>query len=256
MSISFDQAAEYYDRTRAVPDSVMARLVPLLMAELRAGEPCLEIGVGTGRIALPLVEGGVRVVGVDISREMLRRLVEKMEGPWPAVVLSDATRLPFAEGTFGPAIAAHVLHLIRDWRRAVAEVVRVVRPGGVFVASRGGRERPQWLEALTAYFFREAGNPPWRPGASSIDDVDAHMRELGITARALPDVGLETTVSIEQVILNLEAGYWSACWTIDPEVRMRAAARTRDWARHEFGDLGTARHTTWESSTWHAYELP
>jgi hypothetical protein len=131
-----------------------------------------------------------------------------------------------------------------------------VRPGGVFIVSRGGRNRSAWLQAVTEHFFSEAGNPPWPPGADSIEAVDAHMRDLGVDERPLPDLGLQTLVSVEQVIANLEAGYWAACWGIDSETRVRAATRTREWARLEFGDLDDARHANWESSTWHAYDLP
>jgi SAM-dependent methyltransferase len=254
-SVSFDQAADYYDRTRGVADSVMARVIPLLVAELPPGEPCLEIGIGTGRIAVPLAGEGVRIAGVDISSEMLRKLIAKRRGPWPQVAIADATRLPFGEATFGSAIASHVLHLIPGWKEAVSEVLRVVRPGGVLLVSRGGRDRPAWVESITRYFFRQAGDPPWPPGAASIDVVDAHMRELGIGAKPLPDLGIETEVSVEEVIANLERGYWAACWSIAPEVRAAAAAATREWATREFGDITASRHTVWESSTWHAYRL-
>ena len=256
MSVSFDRAADYYDRTRAVPDAVMAQLVPLLVEQVGTGELCLEIGIGTGRIALPLVDAGVRIVGVDISSGMLHKLAAKRHSPWPQVAVGDATRLPFRNATFGSAIASHVLHLIPQWREAVAEVARVVRPGGVFIASRGGANRPQWLQDVTGRFFREAGDPPWPPGASTIEEVDEQMRQLGVVPRSLPDLGLETSVSVEEAIANLEAGYWAACWSIDPGVRATAAARTREWARHEFGDLDASRHTAWESSTWHVYDLP
>lgn len=254
-SVSFDRAADYYDRTRAVADDVMAQLVPILMAELPPAEPCLEIGIGTGRIALPLVAAGARVIGVDISSEMLRKLIAKRRGPWPEVAVADATRLPFRKATFGSAIASHVLHLMPAWKDALSEIKRVVRPGGVLLVSRGGRDRPAWLESVTRYFFREAGDPPWPPGAATIDEVDAHMRELGIGAKPLPDLGIETEVSVEAAIGNLEAGYWAACWSIAPDVRARAAAATRRWAASEFGDLSASRHTVWESSTWHAYRL-
>jgi ubiquinone/menaquinone biosynthesis C-methylase UbiE len=256
LSISFDQAADYYDRTRAVPDSVMAELVPLLVQQLPLAETCLEVGVGTGRIALPLVDAGVRLVGVDISGEMLQRLIAKRRGQQPQVAIADATRLPFADATFGSAIASHVLHLVPAWREAVAEVIRVVRPGGVFLVSRGGRDRSPWLQEVTRHFFHEAGDPPWPPGAASIDDVDAAMREHGVTPRALPDLGLESTVSIEHVIGNMEEGYWAACWAIDPPIRAQAAAATRAWAKGRFGDIDAEQHAVWESSTWHAYDLP
>jgi SAM-dependent methyltransferase len=255
-SVSFDQAADYYDRTRAVADPVMAQLIPLLVAALPPSEPCLEVGIGTGRIALPLVDAGVQVAGVDISSEMLRKLIDKRRGPWPQVAIADATRLPFRDATFGSAIASHVLHLIPRWKDAVKEVTRVVRPGGVFLVSRGGRDRPAWLQSITRHFFVEAGDPPWPPGAASIDVVDAHMRELGVDAKPLPDLGIETEVSVDEVIGNMEAGYWAACWSIAPGTRAKAAAATREWATREFGDLSASRRTVWESSTWHAYRLP
>jgi ubiquinone/menaquinone biosynthesis C-methylase UbiE len=256
LSISFDRAADYYDRTRAIPDSVMARLIPLLVAELPAGELCLEIGIGTGRIALPLIDAGVNIMGIDISQEMLHRLVAKARDGRPPVAVADATNLPFESGTFGSGIASHVLHLIPGWRPAVAELMRVIRPGGVLLVSRGGRDRAPWIQDITHHFFHEAGDPPWPPGAGSIDEVDAHMRDFGVGARALPDLGVESPVSAEQVIANMEAGYWAACWAIDPAVRARAAAATREWAAREFGDLTVAHHVVWETSTWHAYHLP
>ena len=255
-SVSFDRAAGYYDRTRAVADGVMAQLVPLLVAEIPAGEACVEIGVGTGRIALPLVEAGVRIIGVDISTEMLRKLIDKRRREWPQVAVADATRLPFRDASFGSAIASHVLHLIPGWKQAVAEVRRVVRPGGTFLVSRGGRDRSPWMQEVTRHFFIEAGDPPWPPGAASIDDVDSLMREQDVTVRPMPDLGLESLVSVEHVIGDMEAGYWAACWNITPAVRTRAAAATREWAAAKFGDLEEVRHAVWESSTWHAYDLP
>ena len=234
----------------------MARLVALLIAQLPADELCLEIGIGTGRIALPLVEAGVHVVGVDVSTEMLRKLVEKTTTDWPQIAVSDATRLPFGDATFGSAIAAHVLHLIPEWRTAVAEVVRVTRPGGLFLASRGGADRPQWYQDVVGHFFHECGDPPWPPGAASIEVVDSHMRQLAVTPRSLANLGLETQVSIDHVISDMERGYWAACWTIDSDVRREAARRTREWAERGFGDITAVLHTSWESSTWHAYDLP
>ncbi|HEV3273812.1 MAG TPA: class I SAM-dependent methyltransferase, partial [Candidatus Dormibacteraeota bacterium] len=99
----------------------MARLVPMLVAEIPQEGRCLEIGVGTGRITLPLARAGVSMVGVDISREMLRKLIQNSDGAPPAVVIGDATRLPFGEGKFSAVIAAHVLHLIPEWRQAIVE---------------------------------------------------------------------------------------------------------------------------------------
>jgi SAM-dependent methyltransferase len=135
-SVNFDRAAGYYDATRALPETTMAQLTALLAAELAERQPCLEIGVGTGRFALPLRAAGIAMAGTDISGAMLRRLAANAGGgsPFP-LAQADATRLPFAAGTFGSVLAVHVLHLIPDWRVAVDEAVRVLRPGGALVAS-------------------------------------------------------------------------------------------------------------------------
>jgi ubiquinone/menaquinone biosynthesis C-methylase UbiE len=251
-SVSFDRAADYYDRTRALPDEAMARLISSLAANLPAGELCLEIGVGTGRMALPLTHAGVRLVGVDISRQMLARLRGKSRGAWPPLAVADATRLPFAGHTFGGAIAAHVLHLIPAWKVAVEEVVRVLRPGGVLLANRGARDRPGWRHDLVDKFFAEAGNRPWPPGLDRIEDLDEYMRSREITIRELPTIPFEAVVSVNEVLDNLEAGYWSACWELDEETRRRAAAVTREWARRELGRLDVPRPSV-ETVVWHAY---
>ena len=108
-SVNFDRAAGYYDATRALPATPMAQLTGLLAAELAGRQPCVEIGVGTGRFALPLREAGIAMAGTDISGAMLRRLAANAGGgsPFP-LAQADATRLPFAAGTFGSVLAVHV----------------------------------------------------------------------------------------------------------------------------------------------------
>src|SRR5262245_20433845 len=78
--VSFDRAAEFYDQTRALPAAALDGVVDLLGAELEGRGRCLEIGVGTGRIALPLSGAGVPMAGVDVSAQMVARLLEKSGG--------------------------------------------------------------------------------------------------------------------------------------------------------------------------------
>jgi ubiquinone/menaquinone biosynthesis C-methylase UbiE len=146
----------------------MARIVQTLLAELPARGLCLEIGVGTGRIALPLIRAGRLVVGVDISLEMMRRLVDNAAGSPPPLVAGDATRLPFRDRSFTSAIASHVLHLIPAWHLAVDELLRVMAPGGGLVATRGRRHADDWSAKVSRHFFAEAGDPPWPPGVDQI----------------------------------------------------------------------------------------
>jgi SAM-dependent methyltransferase len=252
LSVSFDRAAAYYDATRSLPDALMDELVTRLVAELPRDSRCLEIGVGTGRIALPLTRRGIRIVGVDISAAMLGKLREK--DPTLPVARADATRLPFADSTFGSAIASHVLHLIPAWKQALDELFRVVEPGGVLIASRGGRVRVEWQNAVRRRFFDEAGQQASSPGADRMDVVDAEMRRRGAGVREIEDVNAESTSTVAAVIDALEQGVFSACWSLDDQTRRRAASATRAWAAKELGDLDAPRPLR-HSSDWRAYAL-
>lgn len=254
-SVSFDQAAAYYDDTRSLPEMLMQQLVPMLLAELPRDGRCLEIGVGTGRIALPLLEGGIDIVGVDISLEMLRRYVAKAGSRSIKVAIGDATHLPFADRSFTGAIASHVLHLIPGWKAALDELMRVLAPGSVLLASRTGDARADWQNLVTRRFYVEAGDPPWPPGMGQIEELDEEMSRRGVSIKRLDDVFNEIWLSMGEVLDLLEKGIYAACWSIDAETRRRAAAATRQWASRELGDLDEKRRTR-SSSDWRAYRLP
>ena len=92
--ISFDRAAETYDVTRGLPPPIMDASVDAL-ARVLAGRRVLEVGVGTGRFALPLRDRGIRVVGLDISRNMIAKARAKGgASPAPRVRDADSVRGP------------------------------------------------------------------------------------------------------------------------------------------------------------------
>ncbi|MEO8744376.1 MAG: class I SAM-dependent methyltransferase [Candidatus Dormiibacterota bacterium] len=231
----------------------MERLVSMLRTEIPPGT-CLEIGIGTGRIALPLADAGVSIVGIDISREMLRRLMSKAGTNPPPVAVADATRLPFRDASFDSAIASHVFHLIPRWTTAIDELARVLKPGGLIFAARGGRRPDEWARELIRRFYAEAGESPGVPGADKIEEVDEHMLARGATVRELPTLSVETSSSVNDLLENLEAGYWSACWSLDEATRKRAAIVARAWAEAALGDLDEQRPHS-ELTIWHTYEL-
>ena len=165
-SISFDHAADFYDETRALPPEVASRLTEALLREIEgvADGAVLEVGVGTGRIARPLAERGVRVCGVDIAPRMLDRLRQQLTPRHlpPDLLLADATRLPLATARFRAIIICHVLHLVSDWRAAIDEMLRVLAPGGVLLHVVDERQRDDWRAALKLLegLLRERGFVP------------------------------------------------------------------------------------------------
>lgn len=129
-SIAFDRMAEDYDRTRGGMERGRS-IAPLLHDILPPG-PLLEVGVGTGLVAAGLTELGRQVVGVDLSVPMLRKAAARVPG---RVAVGDATVLPAGDGVVGGAYLVHVLHLVGDQARTLAELHRVLRPGGVLAAT-------------------------------------------------------------------------------------------------------------------------
>ena len=255
-SLSFDRAASFYDRTRGLSADAAVRVTELLTGELTGRGRCLEIGVGTGRIAWPLHETGVAMTGIDLSRPMMGVLIEKAGGrvPFP-LAQADATILPFPDHRFGAAVASHVFHLIPEWRRALDEVTRVVRPGGVFLSSRGGRDRQGALAAVRAEFQARLGADAVHIGATHAGgDVEDALAGLGAQERPLPVVHATHTTTVATLIDSLEAGQWSWAWGV-PETRLHEAAEhTREWARSRLGPL--EEPVTFEYEVpWRAFDL-
>src|SRR5215211_953512 len=136
--VSFDRAAEYYDATRGYRDGSAERIRDAIVAHTGAGPSTrwLELGVGTGRIALPFIRAGYDYTGVDISQAMMDRLVGKLaeDSGRPEYRFelrqADITELPFEDSAFDVIIMVHVLHLVADWQAVLREARRVLRPGG------------------------------------------------------------------------------------------------------------------------------
>jgi ubiquinone/menaquinone biosynthesis C-methylase UbiE len=219
--VSFDRAADYYDATRALPVELQEELADILAAELAGRGRCLEIGVGTGRIALPLHDRGLALLGIDIAPAMLARLVTNAgdRRPFP-LLLADATQLPLDGSSFGAVMASHVLHLIPEWPLAVDEALRVLRPRGVLLVDFGGGTRAPWTDSCEE-LLRRHGVFHIRPGVSAPHDVAAQLQDQA-TVRPLRPLVMTVWRSLQQDLDELERQIHAWTWPYDAD-QMRAA---------------------------------
>jgi SAM-dependent methyltransferase len=256
-SVSFGRAAAYYDETRGLSREGMRQTIELLDRECAGRGRILEIGVGTGQIAVPLYAEGIDVVGVDLARPMLDRLVEKSgEGRRVPLVEGDATRLPFANAAFGAAYLRWVLHLVPAWPAAMEELARVVRPRGVIVASLGtlgdGPRREIYERFVQVAAMSKA---PVGLGWGDWDTLDQAMTQLGARARPLSPY-LDTDRNGPGAYMDaLEQNLHSWTWSMPEDLRLRAAAEVRAWAEARFGPLDQLPPHRYEVA-WRAYDLP
>lgn len=141
----FDLVAPVYDATRRPPSE--AELAAVVEA-LGGPTELLEAGVGTGRFAVPISGHGIRVTGIDISLEMMRRAREKGV---TRLLRADLHHLPFHDRSFDTSLIVHVLQLIPDPLLALTELARVARHRVVAVfPDRGG-----WETGGDRYGFRK-----------------------------------------------------------------------------------------------------
>ena len=136
--------AAYYDRLAAVYGAGAvfgARRAAVLTAitpELAGAHRILDLGCGNGTYTAEFVARAptASVVGVDLAPDMLHEALRRL-GERVALVRADATRLPFRTSGFSLVFMSHVLQLVDEIERCVAEVAACLAPGGLWVSTIG-----------------------------------------------------------------------------------------------------------------------
>ncbi|SDL70676.1 class I SAM-dependent methyltransferase [Tessaracoccus oleiagri] len=137
MRTDYDSFAEDYNRENetSLLNAWYTRPAMLdLVGDVR-GRHVLDIGCGAGPLAADLVERGARVSGFDSSPAMLEIARRRLGDRADLRVADLGEPLPYDDESFDVACAALVLHYLRDWEGPLAEIRRVLRPGGRLVAA-------------------------------------------------------------------------------------------------------------------------
>jgi SAM-dependent methyltransferase len=253
---NFDRAAGIYDATRGWPAAVAAQIGAGLYQALapfaRPGQRLrvIEAGAGTGRVLLPLAEAGAWTTGVDISAGMLGVLREKAAANLRdavRVVRGDASRLPFAAHSFDAGLVVHVLHLVDAWRPVLAEIERIVRPGGALAFGRDEHDDQgeTWLDTQWTARLTEAGGTPQERSRAAIttDAVDL-LAAAGYTRREMVLATWTTERTPESFLDTLRDRCFSSTWNVPDAVLQPAVARLTEDILDHYGrlDIPLPRH--------------
>lgn len=252
--ISFDRAVEYYDATRGYPEGTPERIRDAIVQYTGASEATrfLELGIGTGRIALPFIQAGFDYSGVDISQAMMDKLKEKLAGDPQhgeyryQLYLGDVTRLPFANASFEVIIVVHVLHLIEQWQQAIEEARRVLSSGGWFlVAQDGGPTHEHVEEPRPARIVREKwseiqhelgieGSRKRRDMWQGTGLITRYLEESGATVENVMLVEHQLpALSARRMAEQIMARMYSSDWETPEDLHQESARRLTKWLNEE-----------------------
>jgi phosphatidylethanolamine/phosphatidyl-N-methylethanolamine N-methyltransferase len=203
---SLDHASivEAYRRWANIYDTVFGgissngRLRAVSLVNRLTGVDVLEVGVGTG-LALPHYNRDKRITGIDLSKEMLRKARERTREEGLGHVQSlhemDAEATTFADASFDIAVGMFVASVVPNPRRLLAEMRRLVRPGGDillvnhFAAAKGPR---WWLERAMAPASRALG---WHPDFA-MDAIFSADDLTRVETESVPPFGIFTLVRL------------------------------------------------------------
>jgi ubiquinone/menaquinone biosynthesis C-methylase UbiE len=157
------------------------QILPMAATELEGSATVLDLGCGDGQISRMLAAGGAGVVGVDPTWNQIRVAAER--GGGVAYGRAAAHELPFADESFDAVIACLVFEHIDAVDEAIAEVARVLRPGGRFAFFLN---HPLLQTPGSGWIDDQMIDPPeqyWRIGPYLVEAETVEQVELGVYIR-------------------------------------------------------------------------
>jgi len=165
--------------TDGVDPEYTEQILPLAAAGLAGARDVLDVGCGEGQIArLAVEQGATRVIGVDPTWAQLVVATDRAGGPGYA--RAGASALPFGDATFDAVVACLVFEHIREVDLAIAEVARVLRPGGRFLFFLN---HPLLQTPNSGWIDDQILDPPeqyWRIGPYLVEDESLQEVEKGV----------------------------------------------------------------------------
>jgi ubiquinone/menaquinone biosynthesis C-methylase UbiE len=235
---STDAARHFAD---AVVDAVFAAWAQDLVerVDVRPGERVLDVGCGTGavaRAAAPRAGATGKVAGIDNSAERLgvAQSLPPLAGAMIEWRLGDATALPYADGSFDVVLCQQVLHLISDRAIALAEMRRVLAPGGRLGLSvwQAMEHSPAFLPIAAAVARHLGPAEAGRFGRNFSLGDEAELRRLveeaGFTQVQIVQETKIADLATPEDFIQYQMDVNAARWSTTPETQAAIVADVRE----------------------------
>lgn len=239
MAYNFDRVHDKYDATRGFPPGVAERISRWVLSRLPKDPAITEIGVGTGRIAVPFIEQNIRYTGFDISAQMTGRLREKLGGDLrrAQICLTDITEpLPLPEESQDAVIAVHILHLV-DALATLRQSRRILKPHGAWVWGYQLHDDLSPRQEIRSKFREFAGMASdYRPRDFYVPEARALLAQWGSQVSQHVVATWTETDTYTNVIAGIGERLMSFTWSIEEAVLQQCVLQTEAWARERYGD--------------------
>lgn len=234
-----------FSRNAAVYDDRHGSLLPAEAAQglaaaagLEPGNCVLDIGAGTGRVAVPLAALGCDVIGLEPASAMTEALRRKAAGTSVRVVAGEGAQLPFSASRFDIVVLARVLYLTADWRAVLQEAYRVLKPAGRLLHEwANGEDHEEWVQIreTARMLFEQAGvKSPFHPGARSEAEVNQYLVDLGLALKADLPAGSGPTLTLADFLRRLVDGEFSYVWNVPAHVQEGCIPVLKNWSERTF----------------------
>jgi SAM-dependent methyltransferase len=236
--VDFSANAPLYDRRHG---TVLATEVAQCLASagaLERGACVLDIGAGTGRVAIALASLGCDTVALDPALPMLNELRGKAAGQPVQVVAGEGARLPFPRSRFDGVVLARILYLLSDWQTVLRETHDALKPGGhLFHEWGNGHADEAWVqirEKARALFHSAGVDSPFHPGVCAEAEVDAYLTGLGFARSMELPLGPGPSMTLRDFVGRIASGELSYTWNVPKQVQETCLSQLKEWCEETF----------------------
>ncbi len=241
-SLNYDKMSKYYDETRIFNQNCFNKAIDYIVKRFPPNiyKKLFEPGIGTGRISIPLALRGYNIYGIDISTEMLKILQKRLDQIKNINFVykkADATKIPYNTNEFNLAIIVYLFYFIKEWKKAVNEIIRVV-DGPIILMHTGYGEEVPFLNERYKQLSEKFGFSIKNIGVKSTKEVVTYLENLGYQTEWIKDKWKwKSHIQLNEAIDYLEKRAYSFSTFPPEDIHVKVIRNLRNEIKAKYGKI-------------------